>query len=63
MHDGKTPSLAAVVAFLNEGGGVNPNLDPLIKPLGLNAEERRDLVAFLEALTGPEPSVRPPTLP
>ena len=63
MHDGKTPSLEAVVEFHNTGGVPNPNLDPLIKPLGLSAREQKDLVAFLEALTGPEPMIRPPELP
>jgi cytochrome c peroxidase len=63
MHDGKTPTLAAVVEFLNAGDGPNPNLDAQIKPLGLSATEQRDLVAFLESLTGPEPLVTPPKLP
>ncbi len=63
MHDGKTPTLEAVVEFLNAGGVPNPNLDPIIKPLGLGAREQKDLVAFLNALTGPEPIVQPPKLP
>jgi hypothetical protein len=33
------------------------------EPLNLTARERRDLVAFLKALTGPEPKVTPPNLP
>jgi cytochrome c peroxidase len=63
MHDGKTPTLEAVVEFHNTGGIPNSNLDPLIKPLGLSAREQKDLVAFLKALTGPEPILRPPRLP
>lgn len=63
MHDGKTRTLAAVVELLNAGGVPNPDLDPLVKPLGLNAGEQKDLVAFLEALTGPEPIVSSPKLP
>lgn len=63
MHDGKTPTLEAVVDFYNKGGIANAALDPLIKPLGLSDTEKKDLVAFLKALTGPEPIVEPPKLP
>lgn len=63
MHDGKLPTLEAVIEFYNTGGIPNPNLDPLIKPLGLDATEQKDLVAFLKALTGPEPVVSAPALP
>jgi cytochrome c peroxidase len=63
MHDGKTPTLEAVVEFLDRGGVPNPNLDPLVVPLKLTAQERKDLVAFLKALTGPEPMVTAPKLP
>jgi cytochrome c peroxidase len=52
-------TLADVVAFYNRGGGNDTNKDPRIKQLGLSSEERANLVAFLEslsgdALTGPE---------
>ena len=63
MHDGKAPTLAAVVEFLDMGGGSNPNLDPLITSLRLTTHEQKDLVAFLEALTGPDPMVAAPRLP
>jgi cytochrome c peroxidase len=63
MHDGKTKTLADVVHYLDRGGTANPNLDALVKPLNLTVRERRDLVAFLKALTGPEPKVAPPNLP
>jgi cytochrome c peroxidase len=63
MHDGQTPTLEAVVEFHNRGGVPNPNLDPLVKLLGLNATEKSDLIAFLKALTGPEPIVKAPKLP
>ena len=52
MHDGSIDSLENVVEFYNAGGVPNPLLDPLIKPLGLNAQEKSDLVAFLRSLTG-----------
>jgi cytochrome c peroxidase len=52
MHNGVFETLGDVVAFYNEGGGDDRNKDPLLKPLGLVPSERRDLVAFLEALSG-----------
>lgn len=52
MHDGSFRTLREVVAFYDRGGNPNPNLDGVIRPLRLTARERRDLVAFLEALTG-----------
>jgi cytochrome c peroxidase len=52
MHDGSIGSLRAVVEHYNAGGVANETLDPLIRPLSLNAAEIEDLVAFLHALTG-----------
>jgi cytochrome c peroxidase len=52
-----------VVELHNRGGVPNPNIDPLIKPLGLTDTENKDLVAFLKALTGPEPVINAPKLP
>ncbi|MGD8618499.1 MAG: cytochrome c peroxidase [Gammaproteobacteria bacterium] len=52
MHDGSLGSLQEVVAFYNAGGVVNPNLDPLLKPLELTPSAQDDLVAFLLSLTG-----------
>lgn len=50
MHDGSLDTLEAVVEFYDRGGGKNPRLDPLVKPLALTADEKRALVAFLKAL-------------
>jgi cytochrome c peroxidase len=52
MHDGSLPSLEAVVEFYDRGGIDNPEKSPLVAPLGLTAEERGALVAFLKTLTG-----------
>ena len=52
MHDGSLATLEDVVDFYNRGGGKNPFLDGTIAPLGLSAEEKKDLVAFLKALSG-----------
>ena len=53
MHNGSLSTLADVVAFYDGGGVKNDLLDPLLKPLHLGADERQDLVAFLESLTSP----------
>jgi cytochrome c peroxidase len=63
MHDGQTATLEAVVELHNKGGIPNPNLDPVIKPLGLTDAEKKDLVTFLKALTGSEPVINAPKLP
>jgi cytochrome c peroxidase len=63
MHDGVFLGLDEVIDFLDRGGGPNPNLSPLIKPLGLTQEEKADLLAFLEALTGTPLKIESPQLP
>jgi len=52
MHDGSLRSLEAVVEFYDRGGVDNPDKSPLLIPLGLTADERAALVAFLRTLTG-----------
>jgi cytochrome c peroxidase len=49
FHDGHFQTLEEVVSFYNRGGDFNaPNIDHnLIRPLGLNAQQQSDLVAFL----------------
>jgi cytochrome c peroxidase len=63
LHDGSEKTLMDVVNLYNRGSVNNPNLDPLMMPLNLTGHEKRDLVAFLEALTGPFPIVEEPPLP
>ncbi|GIW40608.1 MAG: cytochrome-c peroxidase [Candidatus Binatia bacterium] len=60
MHDGSEATLEEVVEFYDRGGNKNPNLSPEMKPLGLSEQEKRDLVAFLHALTGPVRNAEPP---
>jgi cytochrome c peroxidase len=55
MHDGNEKTLKEVVDFYVGGGSSNPYLDKEIKPLNLTGQERSDLVAFLESLTGNMP--------
>ena len=52
MHDGSLSTLADVVDRYNQGGVPNPHLDREIRPLNLAGREKKDLVAFLESLTG-----------
>ncbi len=52
MHNGMFDTLFEVVAFYNAGGGDDANKDERIKPLGLTFAEQKDIVAFLEALSG-----------
>lgn len=52
MHDGSLATLEDVVDFYNRGGGKNQYLDTSIAPVGLSAEEKKDLVSFLKALSG-----------
>jgi cytochrome c peroxidase len=52
MHNGVMKTLEDVVAFYNRGGGADVNKDSRVKPLGLSKEERANLVAFLESLSG-----------
>lgn len=63
MHDGSIATLEEVIDHYAAGGrtiregphrGVgadNPLKSPFVKPIDLTAEEKRDLVAFLESLT------------
>jgi len=65
MHDGSLPTLADVVVFYDRGGVPNPWLSSDIRPLGLTARERSDLIEFMNALTGEiaEDVGRAPVLP
>ena len=63
MHDGAFKTLEEVVDFLDQGGGANAHLSPLVKKLGLTADEKADLVAFLKALSGEPQKFEMPKLP
>lgn len=49
MHNGAFSTLEEVVNFYDRGGGS----ESALRPLGLKPRERRALVAYLKALTGP----------
>ncbi len=61
MHNGAFATLEEVIDFYNRGGGENEftdgthglqNKTPILKPLGLKANEKAALIAFLEELSG-----------
>jgi cytochrome c peroxidase len=51
MHDGSLPTLAAVLDHYQTGGKPHPNRSGLLRPFALTAQERADVLAFLESLT------------
>jgi cytochrome c peroxidase len=51
MHDGSVPTLELALEHYNKGGLDNPNVDKLMRPLGLSKAEIGDLIEFLKALT------------
>jgi cytochrome c peroxidase len=63
MHNGVFQTLEEVIDFYDQGGGAVVGKSPLIQPLGLTAQEKSDLLAFIEALTGALPTVTRPDLP
>ncbi len=63
MHDGSLKTLEEVVAFYNKGGGKSDNLDPVMQPLNLTAQEEKDLVTFVKALSGKPLAISEPKLP
>lgn len=57
MHDGSLATLEEVIDLYDLGGEPNEWLDPLIgTPLGLTDQEKADLLAFLQSLTGEYPA-------
>jgi len=63
MHDGSVPTLAATIDLYDRGGIARPSRSTLIKPLGLTADEKADLIAFLQTLSSRPELVPVPVLP
>jgi cytochrome c peroxidase len=63
MHDGSQETLLEVVEHYAKGGIPNKNLSDKIQPIDLTEQEKLDLVAFMEACTGPLPPVETERLP
>lgn len=63
MHDGSMATLAEVIEHYDRGGEARPSRSREIRPLGLSAEDKANLLAFMRTLTG-APLARPrPELP
>ena len=52
MHDGSVATLAETVEVYDRGGTPHPNLSPKMTKLGLSADEKKAIVAFMQALSG-----------
>jgi cytochrome c peroxidase len=63
MHDGSLATLEQVVEHYNHGGVDRPSRSDLMRPLGLTAQEKTDLVAFLKSLTSNLTPTAAPVLP
>ncbi len=63
MHDGSLATLREVIDYYDKGGTPNAHLSADMKPLKLSEQEKEDLMAFLESLTGERRVVEAPKLP
>jgi cytochrome c peroxidase len=71
MHNGTLKTLSDVVDFYDRGGlaadgrttGYPQNKSKLIKPLGLSATEKAQLLAFLQAFSGEKMTMTRPSTP
>ncbi|HMC16782.1 MAG TPA: cytochrome c peroxidase, partial [Albitalea sp.] len=63
FHDGSAATLRDVVDHYVKGGVDQTNLSTSMKPLNLSEEEKNDLVAFMQSLTGRRTGVYVPRLP
>lgn len=63
MHNGSEATLADVIDLYDRGGIDRPSRADFIKPLHLTAQEKADLIAFLDTLTSDPKPVQVPVLP
>ena len=64
MHNGVFFTLEEVIDFYDQGGGNEPGKSPLLKPLKLTVQEKKDLLVFLLSLSSDQPITVPaPRLP
>jgi cytochrome c peroxidase len=59
MHNASVATLADVVRLYEKGGIDRPSRSPMLVPIKLTEQERGDLVAFMETLTGAGEGARP----
>jgi cytochrome c peroxidase len=58
MHNASDATLVDVMKLYEKGGIDRPSRSPLMMPIELSEVERRDLIAFMETLTGAVETVR-----
>jgi len=63
FHDGRAKTLEEAVDLMLKGGIPNKYLDEKLQPQKVTPAQRRDLLAFLRALTPPNPKYPRPKLP
>jgi cytochrome c peroxidase len=66
FHDGSAKTLEEAVALMAAGGRDNPHRSSdfdVVREAKLTAQDQKDLVEFLKALSGKYPIVAPPKLP
>jgi cytochrome c peroxidase len=63
FHDGHVATLEEAVDYMLRGGTANANLDEKLQPKTITAQQRKDLLAFLRALTPENQPYPRPTLP
>ena len=63
MHDGSLRTIRAVIDHYNDGGIERASRADAVVPLGLSAQEKDDLIAFLETLSGSNSITVIPQLP
>ncbi|SMF62847.1 cytochrome-c peroxidase [Pseudobacteriovorax antillogorgiicola] len=63
-HNGSEKTLIDIIDLYNEGGRIKrPTVSEEVRELGLNRQEKVDLVEFLKSLTSDDPAMSIPTLP
>jgi cytochrome c peroxidase len=60
MHTGAQKTLTEVMQHYERGGIDRPSRSPLMQPIKLTDQERQDLIAFMETLTGTRPVAAKP---
>jgi cytochrome c peroxidase len=63
MHNASSADLYASVKHYEKGGIDRPSRSPLLQPIALSEQQRLDLVAFMETLTGASEGEAAPNLP
>ncbi len=63
FHDGSAATLEEAVDYMLSGGHQNPQLDQQMKKIELSADERKDLIAFIVALSPKDYKLDTPELP